>query len=188
MKIHYDADITKSYHVTELNYTNTIELDGVKLIPITELENLVEVMKKRNRQVGHTDGWYMGGAIMINIVEKRLSELKGEQKIEKINCDNTNCENCVNHNACDYEYELKGRVGMSNKLQKAKEIIKEYYDEADCGIFFSRNILGDVMSTVFIDDGLQIDVCYSHSYFEIFGLSNKEEDELEKYYDSLSKI
>ena len=47
---------------------------------IKELENLVEVMKKRNRQVGHTDGWYMGGAIMINIVEKRLSELKGKQE------------------------------------------------------------------------------------------------------------
>ena len=46
---------------------------------IEELENLVEVMKKRVRQVGHSDGWYMGGAIMINIVEKRLSELKGSE-------------------------------------------------------------------------------------------------------------
>ena len=46
---------------------------------IEELENLVEVMKKRVRQVGHNDSWYMGGAIMINIVEKRLSELKGSE-------------------------------------------------------------------------------------------------------------
>ena len=44
---------------------------------IKELENLVEVMKKRIRQVGHTDSWYMGGIIMISIVDKRLSELKG---------------------------------------------------------------------------------------------------------------
>ena len=47
---------------------------------IEELENLVEVMKKRVRQVGHSDSWYMGGIIMISIVDKRLSELKGEQK------------------------------------------------------------------------------------------------------------
>ncbi len=77
---------------------------------------------------------------------------------------------------------------MSNKLQKAKQIIKEYYEMADCGIFFSRNILGDAMSTVFIDDDLRIDVCYSWAYFEVFGLSKEEATELEKYYDSLSKI
>ena len=46
---------------------------------IKELETLVEVMKKRNRQVGHTDGWYMGGAVMINILERRIAELKGEE-------------------------------------------------------------------------------------------------------------
>ena len=62
----YDKGYTKGYS------------DGRASV-IEELENLVEVMKKRNRQVGHSDGWYMGGAIMINIVEKRLSELKGSE-------------------------------------------------------------------------------------------------------------
>ena len=51
---------------------------GKKHGAIEELENLVEVMKKRVRQVGHSDSWYMGGIIMISIVDKRLSELKGE--------------------------------------------------------------------------------------------------------------
>lgn len=46
MKIHYDADITKSYHVTDLINTDTIELEGVKLIPITELKRIREEIKE----------------------------------------------------------------------------------------------------------------------------------------------
>ena len=46
---------------------------------IEELENLLQVMIKRTKQVGHTDGWYMGSGTMINIVERRIAELKGEE-------------------------------------------------------------------------------------------------------------
>ena len=49
-----------------------------------------------------------GMLLASEIIENEISALKGKPKIEKIDCDNTNCENCVNHNACDYEYELKG--------------------------------------------------------------------------------
>lgn len=42
---------------------------------------------------------------------------------------------------------------MSN-LEKAKEIIKTFYSVADCGIFDSRNILGDSMVTVYADETL----------------------------------
>lgn len=72
-----------------------------------------------------------------------------------------------------------------NKLEKAKEIIKEYYRSADCGIFDCRNIVGDKMETIYEDDGLTIDICYYYSYFEVFGLSDAEFEDLEKYYDSL---
>lgn len=34
---------------------------------------------------------------------------------------------------------------------------------------------------------LEIDVCYYYSYFEVFGLSDAEFEELEKYYDSLGR-
>jgi len=37
------------------------------------------------------------------IVDNHISELKGEKITEKVDCDNTDCRNCVNHNACDYE-------------------------------------------------------------------------------------
>lgn len=74
-----------------------------------------------------------------------------------------------------------------NILEKAKEIVKKYYNDADCGIFDSRNILGDDMITIYKDEGLKIDICYNDAYFEVFGLTNKEFKELEKYYDSLEK-
>jgi len=75
---------------------------------------------------------------------------------------------------------------MSN-LEKAKEVIKEYYNEADCGIFDSRNLVGDSMTTIYEGEGLTIDICHYYSYFEVFGLSDAEFEELEGYYDSLKR-
>lgn len=73
-----------------------------------------------------------------------------------------------------------------NKLEKAKEIIKEYYEEGRCGIFNSRNIIGDPMTNIYDDGNFIIDICYRYSYFEVFGLSDKEFAELVKYYNKLS--
>ena len=73
----------------------------------------------------------------------------------------------------------------TDKLGQAKLIIEEYYSEADCGIFFCRNMAGDPMDTIYEDDDLTIDICYEYSYFEVFGLTVDEEIELEEFYDSL---
>ena len=73
------------------------------------------------------------------------------------------------------------------KLDIAKKIIKENYKDADCGIFDSRNIVGDWTTNIYNDNGLTIDVCYEWSYFEVFGLSDDEFNELEKFYYSLDK-
>lgn len=73
-----------------------------------------------------------------------------------------------------------------NKLKKAKEIIKEYYKEGDCGIYDSRNIVGDWMTSIYNDNGLAIDICYTWNYFEVFGLSDEEFAELCEYYNQLS--
>lgn len=72
-----------------------------------------------------------------------------------------------------------------NKLEKAKEIIKEYYNSADCGLFDCRNMVGDPMTNIYDEDGLTIDICYYYSYFEVFGLSDDEFAELENYYNEL---
>lgn len=71
------------------------------------------------------------------------------------------------------------------KLEIAKEVIKEYYPNGDCGLFNSSNILGDPMVTLYNKDGLTIDICYYYSYFEVFGLSNEEFQELSNFYRNL---
>lgn len=73
-----------------------------------------------------------------------------------------------------------------NKLEKAKQIIKENIAYAMYGIFDTRNILGDPM-TVIYDDDFRIEICYGHEYFEVFGLSDKEFTELAEYYKELVK-
>ena len=73
------------------------------------------------------------------------------------------------------------------KLDIAKRIIKENYKDADCGIYDTRNIVGDQMTTIYRGNELTIDICYHYSYFEVFGLSNNEFDELEKFYNTLNK-
>lgn len=111
----------------------------------------------------------------ITIVELKIAtEEKDEEE------DKTGAEQIIEE---DKESENK-RI---SKLEKAKEIVKKYYNDADCGIFDSRNILGDDMITIYKDESLKIDICYNYAYFEVFGLTNKEFKELEKYYDSLEK-
>ena len=73
------------------------------------------------------------------------------------------------------------------KLDIAKRIIKENYKDADCGIYDTRNIVGDQMTTIYRGNELTIDICYHYSYFEVFGLSNDEFDELEKFYNILDR-
>ena len=75
---------------------------------------------------------------------------------------------------------------MSN-LEKAKEAVKAYYRYACCGIFDSRNVVGDETVTIYESKGLTIDICFNYSYFEVFGLSDAEFEELEKYYYSLKR-
>lgn len=74
-----------------------------------------------------------------------------------------------------------------SKLDIAKDIIKGFYFLADCGIYNTRNIMGDPMTTIYEDNGLTIDICYNYSYFEVFGLSKADFKELEKFYNTLDK-
>lgn len=73
------------------------------------------------------------------------------------------------------------------KLDIAKDIIKGFYFLADCGLYNTRNIVGDRMTTIYEDNGLTIDICYNYSYFEVFGLSKADFKELEKFYNTLDK-
>jgi hypothetical protein len=75
---------------------------------------------------------------------------------------------------------------MTN-LEIAKEIIKK--ENADMymkgGIFNTRNFVGDIMKTIYAKDGLMIDICIGNFYFEVFGLTEAEFEELESFYKTL---
>lgn len=70
-------------------------------------------------------------------------------------------------------------------LDIAKDVIKDYYREAECGLFSTRNVIGDPMDTIYDDGKLTIDICYRYEYFEVFGLSQDEFNELKKFYRDL---
>ena len=71
------------------------------------------------------------------------------------------------------------------KMKKIKKVIKEYYKDANCGIYDCRNLVGDSMETIYDDGDVQIDICYYWSYFEVFGLTDEEFEELAEYYHTL---
>lgn len=73
---------------------------------------------------------------------------------------------------------------MAN-MKKIKEVIKEYYNDACCGIYDCRNTVCDPMETIYDDGNVQIDICYFWSYFEVFGLTDEEFEKLAKYYHTL---
>ena len=74
---------------------------------------------------------------------------------------------------------------MGNRLDKVKKVIKDNFSRFNCGLYFTRNLAGDHMSTIYVGDGVTIDVCLNWGYFEVFGLTQEEKNELRDYYRSL---
>ena len=68
------------------------------------------------------------------------------------------------------------------EFKKVKEILKENIEDANCGLFFTRNIVGDSMSNLFTGKFFTVDICRYWSYYEVFGCNNKEALELKDYY------
>ena len=74
-----------------------------------------------------------------------------------------------------------------NKLNKAKDVIDLYISQAQCGIFNTPNIVGDHITRIYNEDGLEILICYYWEYFEVFGLTTEEFSQLNDYYKDLLK-
>lgn len=73
----------------------------------------------------------------------------------------------------------------AQEFKEVKNIISEYIKYADCGIFDSRNIVGDPMSTIFRGKYFEVGLCFYYSYFEVFGTTDKEFKELKKIYEKM---
>lgn len=68
------------------------------------------------------------------------------------------------------------------KVDLVKNIIKENIDDATCGIYFTRNLAGDPIVSLLNGDQVKIDICYEYEYFEVFGLTDREQKEIEEFY------
>ena len=71
------------------------------------------------------------------------------------------------------------------EFKKIKELIKKNYKDADCGLYNTRNIMGDPMCLLYENGDIRLEICYYYSYFEVFGLSKEEFKLLHKFYKSL---
>lgn len=74
---------------------------------------------------------------------------------------------------------------METKLERAKKIIEKYWQVARFGIYNTPSLADDKRDTIYEEDGLTVLICYGWSYFEVFGLSLGDFDQLEKYYNKL---
>ena len=71
------------------------------------------------------------------------------------------------------------------EFENVKTIIKEKIENANFGLFFTRNIVGDPMKNIFKGEFFKVDICYGCMYFEVFGCTEQEEEELDKYYQAI---
>ena len=76
-------------------------------------------------------------------------------------------------------------MNREKELNLIKELITGLYPSADCGLFNTRNTVGDDMETIYKTELFTLDICYNWSYFEIFGTTDEEFKMLEQFYDSL---
>ena len=77
---------------------------------------------------------------------------------------------------------------MTKAVEKVKEVIENNIEDALCGVFDCRNIVGDPMETIYDEAGVRIELCRECEYFEVFGLTSEEFAEVESFYDIISKV
>lgn len=74
-------------------------------------------------------------------------------------------------------------IAEYDRLSEVRSALLAHIEDGTCGLFFSRNIAGDEMVTIYQDGEICVDFCYGYSYFEVFGLTDEEQHSLTKYYE-----
>lgn len=60
-----------------------------------------------------------------------------------------------------------------DKIEKLREfLVNNGYKGKQT--FDSRNVAGDLMATIYEEDGITVDECHYYDYLEIFGLTEEE--------------
>ena len=78
-------------------------------------------------------------------------------------------------------YQATG-IERQESYEKVKTLIKEKAKEYPLGLYFTRNIVGDSMDTIYRDSYFTVDVCCFYEYFEVFGCNEDEQEELRSIY------
>lgn len=78
-------------------------------------------------------------------------------------------------------------MNRAEELKLIKELIEEYYDQAKCGLFDCRNMVGDAMENLYEGEYFDLDICYGYMYFEVFGTTEDEFCDLLNFYESLNQ-
>ena len=76
---------------------------------------------------------------------------------------------------------------VMERLDFVKKVIETHIDNAQSGIFFTRNFVGDRMVHLNRRFGIDIEICYEYEYFEIFGLTDHEQIIIESFYNVLKR-
>ena len=74
------------------------------------------------------------------------------------------------------------------EFEEVKKVLKENIEEARCGLFFSKNDVGDPMTNLYIGKNFTVEVCWKWYYYEVFGCDIKEERELINYYEKITRV
>lgn len=77
-------------------------------------------------------------------------------------------------------------MNRTEEFEKVKQTIKNLHKQARYGIFNTRNWCGDLTINIFQGEYFDIDICYQCEYFEVFGTTDKEWDELKRFYEELT--
>ena len=73
-------------------------------------------------------------------------------------------------------------IDRNTEFQEVKDTIREYIDDARYGLYFTRNVVGDPMQTIYIGKIFTVEICRHYGYFEVFGCTAREERMLTDYY------
>ena len=72
------------------------------------------------------------------------------------------------------------------EIANLKNIIKLFYNpDFKGGLFNTRNVVNDKMINLYKSKDVQLDICYDYDYFEVFGLTPDEFEDVKQYYYNL---
>lgn len=84
---------------------------------------------------------------------------------------------------CDKQ--LDKNKTREEEFEEVKQIIQENIDNGKCGIFNTKNIAGDKMTTIYVGKYFTLEFCFDFKYFEVFGTTWEEFKKLKEYYYNL---